>query len=213
MKPGISSQPSSEADWKFTTAISAERAAQLGSWQSFDGIASALMLEAVVGGFWWEPFNSARLKGCNRASFPLRVMAQVYDAFFNSAVGYRAQYAVSPSRGAAANRALLDSLEPALMAAVAEQGPASIHLVRASLHGVDAKVWILEAEVEDQLSEPHASLAYGPWEFESLDGQGLRTPVGTTLEVKGAWLNVSGVEIRDPMKADRNSRIHRTGFA
>ena len=198
--------------WRFTAAVSMARATQLRSWASFEEIVSAL-LQASVQPFWWEPFRSPRLKGCSRASFPLKVVPAVYDAFFNSPKGYRAQYALSPSAGEAANRALLNALEPLLMCAAAEQNEVEPLLVRASLRAVDAKVWIIESEVDDQLSDPSPALAYEPWEFNSLDGQGLRAPVGTLLEVKGGWFDSYGNENRDPLKAGRSSQIHRTGFS
>ena len=198
-------------EWRFTAAVSRERAVRLRSWRSFDQIVDAL-LRGSVGRFWWEPFNAPRLKGCNRASFPLHVAPDAYDGFFNSAKGYRGQYAVSPSTGVAANRVLLNALEPMLLSAAAEQSQISPLLVRASLRGVDAKVWILEAHVDEQLSDPVASLAYGPWEFDSPDGQGLRAPVGTVLEVKGAWLDAAGFERRDLTKENRALRINKSGF-
>lgn len=202
---------SSMEEWRFTAAVSTARADQLRSWVSFDEIVNAL-LQASVGRFWWEPFNVARLKGCNRASFPLHVAPNVYDAFFNSAKGYRAQYAISPSAGAAANRSLLNALEPMLVTVASEQSQVPLALVRASLRGVDAKVWILEADVDTQLSDPVAALAYAPWEFDSPNGQGLRAPVGTVIEVKGAWLDPAGVERRDPTKENRGVRINKSGF-
>lgn len=37
------------------------------------------------------------------------------------------------------------------------------------------------------------SVAFVPqWEFHSPNGQGLRAPVGTVLEVKGAWMDATG---------------------
>ena len=198
-------------EWRFTARVSADRAEELQSWISFDQIIGEL-LKGSVGRLWWEPFNAERLKGCNRASFPLQVASSVYDAFFNSGKGYRAQYAISPSVGAAANRSLLQALEPMLVAVVAQPSQVPLSLVRRSLRGVDAKVWILEADVEQQLSDPIPSLAYAPWEFDSPNGQGLRAPVGNLLEVKGAWLDPAGVERRDPTKENRAVRINKSGF-
>jgi hypothetical protein len=171
-------------EWRLTAKVSADRAEELQSWISFDQIVGEL-LKGSVRRFWWEPFNAERLKGCNRASFTLQVAPSVYDAFFNSGKGYRAQYAISPSVGTAANRSLLNALEPMLVAVVAQQSQVPLSLVRRSLRGVDTKVWILEADVEEQLSDPVPSLAYAPWEFDSPNGQGLRAPVGTLLVVKG----------------------------
>jgi hypothetical protein len=143
----------------------------------------------------------------------LSVEPTAYDAFFNSPKGYRAQYAISPKTGETANRRLLDALEPALMRKAATQNSAPSSRVLKSLRCVDAKVWIDELEVEDQLSDPNPAIAYDAWQFDSPDGQGLRAPVGTRLEVKGGWLDAQGEERRDPLKASRSVQISRTGYS
>ena len=82
--------------------------------------------------------------------------------------------------------------------------PAQILL---SLRGVDAKVWIDETEVDDQLSGA-SSIKYEFWERNSVDGgQGLRAPVGTLIEFKRAWLDTDGIERRDPDKARRSLNL------
>ena len=199
-------------EWRFTDVVTPSRAAQLRSWGSFNEIVAAI-LQSAAERFWWEPFRSPRLIGCNRASVTLKITPRVYDGFFNSPQGYRAQYAMSPSVGEAANRALVDALEPLLMSAAQLQGNVAAELIRHSLRAVDAKVWIVEAEVEDQLSDPALALAYAPWEFNSPDGQGLRAPVGTSIEAKGGWLDAHGAEKRDPLKAGRSLQIHKMGFS
>ena len=199
-------------DWQFSSALPIERVTSLRAWRDFEHIVGSL-LESPVEGFWWEPFRSPRLHGCNRASFTLKVEPTAYDAFFNSPKGYRAQYAISPSAGETANRRLLDALEPLLMRTAAAQNSVPSSLVLKSLRCVDAKVWIDELEVEDQLSDPKPAIAYDAWEFDSLDGQGLRAPVGTRLEVKGGWLDAHGDERRDSLKASRSVQISRTGYS
>jgi hypothetical protein len=41
---------------------------------------------------------------------------------------------------------------------------------------------------------------------------GLLAPVGTKLEIKGAWVDEGGKERVDPQKLGRASEIHLTGF-
>jgi hypothetical protein len=199
-------------DWQFTETVSGDRAARLHGWKSFDEIITCLLYSAIDK-FWWEPFRSPRLKGCNRASFTMMVSSATYDAFFNSPKGYRAQYASAPSIGDAANRTVLEALERILLYAVDDQRVVRRNLVLASLHAIDAKIWIDESEVEDQLSDPSPAIVYEPWQRASLDGQGLRAPIGTRLEVKGGWLDSDATERRDPMKARRSSQIYETGFS
>ena len=59
-----------------------------------------------------------------------------------------------------------------------------------SLDGEQAKVWIVESAVEEQLTGS-PPISFAEWEFNEPDGQGLRAPVGTQLEIKGAWIDQS----------------------
>ncbi len=197
-------------EWRFTAAVSADRVDQLRSRVSFDEVLNAI-LQASVGRFWWEPFDATRLKRCNRASLFLHVDPNAYDDFFNSANGYRAQYSISSGAGAAANRSPLNAPEPMLVTAAREQSRVPLAPVRGSLRGVDAKVSILETDVEEQLSDPVAARAYAPWEFDSPNGRGLLAPVGTLIEVKGAWLDPAGVETRDPARESRGVQLNEAG--
>lgn len=54
--------------------------------------------------------------GHQRAIFQFRIRQDLYDRFFNSRTGYRAQYWISPERGQAANTECLQALSPAIMA-------------------------------------------------------------------------------------------------
>jgi hypothetical protein len=158
---------------------------------------------------WWEPATSSRLKGCHRASFKIVVSEETYDAFFNSPAGYRGQYALRESAGVAANRNLLNALMPKLLSAAGEDH--SEELILLSLNGEQAKVWIVESDVEDQLGNPTTSIEYSTWEFNEHDSQGLRAPIGTRLEVKGAWVNPNGEIVENPNKRGRSTNIYRFG--
>lgn len=200
------------SDWQFTDTVLSARATRLRSWLSFDDIVSQLLTSSIEG-FWWEPFLSAELKGCHRASFTMKVSSTTYDAFFNSPVGYRAQYASSPTNGEAANRKLIDALGPLLLRASEGQTQVEPSRLMASLRAFEAKIWIVETEVEDQLSDSRPAIAYPPWEFDCPDGQGLRAPVGTMLEVKGGWLDSDGNECRNSRKVHRSLQIFKAGFS
>lgn len=127
--------------WQFGESVGADRARQMLGYSSFDEVI-ALLSTAEIVAFAWEPFQSERLNGCNRAAFLLQVSTEGYDAFFNFPVGYRAQYAVSIGTGEAANRALLARLAVQLFTFSTAKNLVSDVLVRASLRGADAKVWI-----------------------------------------------------------------------
>jgi len=194
----------------FTEAVAPERAARLLSLGSFSDII-VLVVAGDVAPLYWESATSPDLIGCHRASFDLVVRREAYDAFFNAPAGYRGQYAASEAQGERANRELLAALRPKLLVAAASHAIASTPKVVSSLRGVQAKVWIVESEVEDQLTAPAASINFPQWQFNEPYGQGLRAPVGTKLEVKGAWINESGDEVENPHKRDRSRNIYRTG--
>jgi hypothetical protein len=187
-----------------------DRATALMGWISFAEIVD-LLARSPVAHFWWEPGNMSMV-GNHRASYVVTVLPQVYDAFFNAPVGYRAQYAIAPSVGDRKNRALLDAIEPALMRHTLNGGPGVTPLmVLSSLRAIEAKVWIVESEVDEQLSGPIA-IDYPPWERNSLVGEGLRAPRGVHLEVKGGWFDDGGNAQRNPNKTSRSLMIHRTGY-
>jgi len=196
------------ANWTFTNVIDGSRSHRLSHISSFDHVIE-LFRRCVVAPMWWEPATASHLQGCYRASFKLTVSKETYDAFFNAPAGYRGQYALSERAGESANRRLIDSLRPKLLNAVK---PDDAHQpVTASLGGSQAKIWIVETEVEEQWGDPNPSIEYKPWEFNEHDGQGLRAPIGTTLEVKGAWITSNGEVFENPYKRNRSSNIYRTG--
>ena len=99
---------------------------------SFDAILAHIE-SARICGYLWESGKDERLKACNRASFSLEVEPAVYDPFFNSPVGYRAQYAKSPEFGDDANQRILARLERRLVRYAVEQYQANPSIVRVSL--------------------------------------------------------------------------------
>ena len=203
--------------WQFAQSIPQQRADELRSWTSFEVIAERVGAGEILR-FKWDLFRDDRwLKGCTRASYVLKVPALIYDAFFNSPNGYRAQYAHSVARGLAANRLLLSLLESRLLAfeqverAVAT-GQISASRVRDSLRAVDAKLWI----VEDEQTMRHVNglgneILYSVWASSRI-GHGQRAPQGVLIDIKGGWLDATGREQRDDWKAYRSEDIHCTGW-
>lgn len=198
--------------WLFAESVDAERTERLLGYADFDEIVR-MVADSTIAGFVWEPSTGTQLKSCNRASFLLRVPTNVYDAFFNSPVGYRAQYAADVGTGEAANRKLLAALSPRLLTFAGAQSCVSEQLLLASLRAQEAKLWIHESEVEAQLGEDCLAILYPPWQQASESGVGLLAPVGEELEVKGGWLDHRGDENRNPLKANRSNEIHSTGYS
>ncbi|RYG29172.1 MAG: hypothetical protein EON93_17165 [Burkholderiales bacterium] len=165
-----------------------------------------------VKNFTWESPRDAALGGCARVCFQLHVTRDVYDAFFNSPIGYRAQFALSVNSGHTANTKALDALEPALIRFVQVLGHACDRVVW-SLRAPDAKIWIDEQEVQAELGSCEPHILYEPWQSQSEDGIGLLAPFGELLEVKGAWVDRGGHFRPNPKKACRADAIHRVGYS
>lgn len=134
-------------------------------------------------------------------SFELTVQPDAHDGFFNSPVSYRGQFARSEEHGKQANRKLL----PRLLEAAANHRITSYELVVASLSGRQARIWIDESEVEDQLSDPASHILFPQWPFNDPNGPGLRAPGGTKLGVKGAWVSRTGHEVTSTAKHARGA--------
>ena len=196
--------------WRFTSEVDPKRSADLFAWSSFDQIADEILANPV-GQLYWEDATAPHLKGCSRATFELTVEPDAYDAFFNSPQGYRGQFARSEAAGELANRTLIDRLFPRLLAAAGNHPANADGRVTKSLRGAQAKIWIVESEVDAQLLDPQPAIVFPTWEFNAPNGQGLRAPRGTRLEVKGAWLDPAGNEAPNLAKRRRSNFIYATG--
>ncbi len=196
--------------WSFGAHVCPQRAERLLSLPSFENVIGQFRPTMPVRLVWEKPRN-AFLEGCERASFLLEVSEDTYDAFFNSPVGYRAQYARSISAGLQANRKFLDAMWVFMYSSAWTKGGVDLERIEASLTGYDAKVWILESEVSAQMGRYVSDILYEPWMQRSTDGAGLLAPVGKKIEVLGAWIDGNDNERRDPLKAHRATEIHETG--
>jgi hypothetical protein len=196
------------AAWTFTERVLPARRECLLAYHQFDEVV-ALLRSARIEPLYRERATAPHLTGCHRASFKLNVHQSAYDAFFNAPAGYRGQYALGEAQGTRANRAVLAALMPRMLTAFPTS--AMSLAVSTSLHGKQAKIWINEPEVQDQLGDPCASIDWPEWQFNEPDGQGLRAPLGSILEVKGAWIDSTGHEVINPYKCGRARNIYRTG--
>ena len=198
--------------WTFTDEVTPARQIALLSYSDYTEIINQL-LQAEVQAFTWEKFLGPELRGCERAVFRLRVNVPVYDAFFNSPVGYRAQYASSPNIGYAASHRLLDAVETSLLRFALKVGTDRLDSVKWSLRAPQSKIWIDEEEVQLQLGSDKRAIEFDLWSQNSIDGAGLLAPVGTLLEVKGGWIDMRDATQVNLKKASRNEDIHFTGYS
>ncbi len=213
--------------WTYSELVPRRRQDALEAVESFARVIAHLKTASIdfVGGA--EPRENPPCMGCSRAFFRLYVDERVYDAFFNSPVGYRAQFCIGAENGKEKNRHFLNAVEPMCLAEAYKQElphfPAS--LVLSSLRGAGAKIWINEDDLRD-LEGIH--IEYPPWVAKvraapsgspteqaarSLASNGVLAPIGTMLEIKGAWIAPDGTECHDPRKAARAEEIRDYGFS
>lgn len=214
--------------WNLTALVPIERRMRLLELRAFKDVIYEIVATSDVLNYEAEPFKDSRLKGCTRASFLLSVANHVYDGFFNSPIGYRAQYCLGRDKGDLANRQVIDALKPKLLA-FAESAPTAalgLKQIRASLDSPDAKIWIDENEpISPPSNDFQIEIDYGPWverakradafqEDEFIGAiRGVLAPFGTRLEVKGGWLDDRGLERNDPGKSQRSEEIAVNGFS
>lgn len=212
--------------WGFSSAVSEARQKELLSITNFADVVARVADGAVIC-FAVEPRQNAPCLGAHRAVFRLRVAQAAYDAFFNSPVGYRAQYCVAVEQGEQCNRELIAVLTPKCLAFAEGKAPSHFpeQLIAASLAGQHAKIWIDETDLNG-LEGTH--ITFQPWMAKaaavaegtladmaarSKAESGILAPVGTQLELKGAWIMPDGSECYDPAKEGRSREIHDYGFS
>ncbi len=171
--------------------------------------------------------NHGECAGAVRLLCMIRVGFVAYDAFLNSPVGLRAQYAISPEAGESANSALCNRLRPRLLAhpKLAELTETERTLAQQSIGSVEARVWVND---RDWSSAERPGLRYEPWvrkasaarEGTAAEQQargsalnGVLAPEGTILEFKGGWFHRAGEPCVDNSKAVRSESIHDYGCA
>lgn len=86
-------QPEPQMHLSYHKSLSADRVSLLSGTSSFDDVVDMIHM-ATITDYVLELPTSERLKGLRRPSFLLDVCRETYDIFFNSTVGYRAQYAI-----------------------------------------------------------------------------------------------------------------------
>jgi hypothetical protein len=198
--------------WTFHSSIDDARQDSLLAWSSFENVVGALLLGTEVAAFKWRAAGSVILAGCHRAEFLLNVSNDTYDGFFNSPVGYRAQYAISAMHGIEKNRELIDSLKTLLLATAEGSGQASPTDIAASIAAPEAKVWIDEDEAMPHYIEEVPEIDFPRW-VENGYGCGVRAPIGSRLVMLGGWVAPNGGIERNPHKARRAEEIHEQGYS
>lgn len=204
--------------WKFTPGFDAARRERLCSFTDFAQVIG--LIEISIQGIQLQSCkgHQPELQGCIQPVFTLDVSEEAFDAFFNSAGGYRACYLQDENLGLVANLLLVEALverlcDEAQRLCIAEL--ASIN-IRTSLLSTSCKVWVHEDDFPFQSLT--TDLAVEAWAEAAASGEekakwGLCAPQGTRLQVKGALLDPQGNEIVPRKKVLRRYEIQRFGFS
>ena len=174
----------------------------------FDDVILTLTTSCKILNYEAEPFLHDRLSGCVRAIFLLQVDFDTYDGFFNSPVGYRAQYCLGSEIGELANRHVIDALRSKLIKFAQPLTTLTFDSERVarSLDAIDAKInyppWVERAKRGDHLQQEEYIGAV----------RGVFAPHGSRLEIKGGWLDKNGLVKRDPVKSHRSEYIAINGY-
>jgi hypothetical protein len=162
-------------------------------------------------------------EGFHRIQYCVRVSRPLFDKFFNSRYGYRAEYFKSPEQGLQANRRLLDCLLPSLIHADASRECPDRAFVRHSLSATSAKAWLAEpssiclqcaGEWKHPPDDP-VEISNRRWELASdpYARWGRTAPAGEKIKVFGAFLNDVGEEYVAQRKERRALDIHEWGWS
>ena len=206
--------------WSFEPSFCPNRREKLEAVRSFDEIIQTLCNFADVTAADLEPGKADGLKDSHRPFVNLTVDPDVFDAFFNSPHGYRAQFLPDPDEGQAANNRLLRKLSLKLFGAVihgCQKRELTADQIRDAFLANSAKIWPYEGDLQDfrdmtrNLAIPQWQAPY-PW-VDAPTGAGLWAPTGTRLRAFGAFIDTAGNEVVSRKKIRRRIHIHECGFS
>lgn len=205
--------------WQFSSQFDTERRTRLESVVSFESVVDRIVAEAKNIRVNLCQGKDPGLTEARRPIFSFEVSQDTFDAFFNSPVGYRAQYLSDPEAGQAANGHFVERLAGQL-AAVASSADADPELLQSevelSLLAASAKVWVHEDYFPFQSLT--ADLAVSSWLTQAKAGikkaeWGLCAPRCSMLQIKGAFIDHWGNEIVPKNKIGRRFEIQKYGFS
>ncbi|HEY6512863.1 MAG TPA: hypothetical protein VI032_12835 [Burkholderiaceae bacterium] len=209
--------PNALSAWSYAPSVPPPRQAALASPSSFDDLVALAVADISNVRARVASGRDPGLEHCLQPVFSFELQ-NTGDRLFNGPYGYRAEYRHSPSRGLAANAALLIALTPKLLAAVdATLEPRFCKLDPCvSLRAVSAKFWV--QEIPSVLVSPTEDLHVQPWLAEAQRGVqlarwGVCAPEVTRFDIKGALLDAHGNEVVPSRKVARHYDIHNYGFS
>ena len=208
-----------ETRWAFMPNFDPARRKRLEAFDTFEKVVEAIGTNCEIREALVQEGTDLGPQGCWRPSVKIIVDHEIFDAFFNSPGGYRAQYLASPENGQAANGKLLAYLEPQLSAAVLKQCGQS-HLsqewIQNSFLANSAKIWPDEEELN--FIDATIDLQVDKWRkhcewINAPSDAGLWAPIGTQLMAFGAFIDPWGNEVISRKKIRRRFDIHECGYS
>lgn len=201
--------------WEFS-GISSERFGYLSDPPEFENICNRIIESAArLCSHWQESQDS---NGFSRPVLCLCVESHLFDTFFNSANGYRAQYYESPSNGQIKNALFVRNVSDAILS---KDTLENIDLARYSFSRNSAKAWLAEVEKHDcpacrgewsypQNADPE--ILNDRWE-KSSNHCGPKAPLGTKIRLFGAFVNARLEEYVPLNKNNRAKEISSFGWS
>ena len=214
---------SAEAEWKYAADIPASRTALLLGARSFSEVRDRVVEEAR--------FLCCHVQCCAEApafariAFCYSVSPDAFDLFYNSPVGYRGSYFLSPSDGLAANDDMIMAMLPKLADTIPQQAnTVEHHFVLESLTSTTAKVWLAEnglgqcATGEGEWGNPSddvPEIVNGRWDIANCASalRGRKAPRLTKIRFFGGFIDDRYNEWVSGRKRHRASQIHRWGWS
>ena len=157
--------------WDYASLVSPERQRTLLNAPSFDDIALCIAHTMRVLCCHSDPCDEAA--GYERTVFCIGIDKELFDQFFNSWNGYRAQYFRTAENGKIMNTAFIGALQTNLVSATSGS-EADVPLLTTSLRALSAKAWLAEvgkgfcSDCEGEWSIPDngaAEILNDRWEF------------------------------------------------
>ncbi len=210
----------SEADWVIARSIESGRIRRIRQAENFEAVVLRIVRDA-----WIERLSRERARtdhSAFRLIVHLRVKPQSLDEFFNSPVGYRAQYLVSCKLGEEANRFVINELLSKVLEERKQGKRLKQDFIRNSLKDPACKVWPHQGQWLRQAKREDRVLLVPRWQAECVSGDKARQKLArwgslapaheTRLPLKGGFIgSTSRVEINKSL-TNRSRELHELGF-
>lgn len=209
--------------WQYSSSVDEARRKKLLAVESFSSVVEQIQRKMMVLCYHRQTCDDDSAYA--RPVFCVRVSEVAFDVFFNSPVGYRGSYFVSPFHGLKCNRQLIAALCPQLSSWAVQNSPGfNVEFAQEALLAISAKAWLAECTMElcpacnGEWSSPkddQAEIINGRWDLstESNSRFGRKAPQYSKIRLFGAFLNARGDEFIPAKKRHRAQQIHDTGWS